>query len=62
MEMNEEQAVAYAIMAIYTLQNSANGDYRLKDIKLKDIEEEMKVMFRIYNKNSVIVAIKRIFL
>lgn len=58
MEMNEEQAVAYAIMAIYTLQNSANGDYRLKDIKLKDIEEEMKVMFKIYDKNLIISIVK----
>ena len=56
--MNEEQAIAYAVMAIYTLQNSANGEYRLKDIKLKDIEEEMKVMFKIYDKNLIISVVK----
>lgn len=58
MEMNEEQAVAYAVMAIYTLQNSANGHYKLKDIKLKDIEEEMKVMFKIYDKDLIISIVK----
>jgi len=58
MEMNEEQAIAYALMAIYTLQNSANGEYRLKDIKLKDIEDEMKVMFRIYDKDLIISVVK----
>lgn len=36
--MNNLQATAYAVMAISTLQTSANKENKLKDIKLTDIK------------------------
>ena len=57
--MNKKQATAYAVMAIYTLKNSANGDLKLKDIKLLDIEEEMKCMYRLYKLQYIVEISKR---
>ena len=57
--MNKNQATAYAVMAIYNLQNSANGDFKLKNIKLLDIEEEMKCMYKIYSLKEIVEISKR---
>ena len=52
--MNKLQATAYAVMAISTLQTSANKENKLKDIKLTDIKNEMKTMFRVYRLKEVV--------
>lgn len=52
--MNKKEAAAYAVMAISTLQNSANGFYKLKDIKLQEVEDEMNIMFKLYKKEDII--------
>ena len=57
--MNKNQATAYAVMAIYTLQNSANGEFKLKNIKLLDIEEEMKYMYGLYKLKDIVEISKR---
>lgn len=58
--MNKVEATAYAVMAINTLQNSANGDYKLRDIKLTDIEDEMKMMFKIYKRIDIIELAEKV--
>lgn len=52
--MNKKEAAAYAVMAICTLQNSANGFYKLKDIKLQEVEDEMNIMFKLYKREDII--------
>lgn len=52
--MNKSEAIAYAVLAINTLQNTANGEYKLRDIKLDEIAAEMKAVFKIYKRKTVI--------
>ncbi len=56
---SREEAKAYATVAIYSLQNSANGENKLKDITLDEIEREIDVMLNIYSKEKIIAAAKR---
>lgn len=60
MIMNKLEAISYTVLAINTLQNTANGDYKFKDIKLKEIESEMKAVFRIYKRENVIEIAEKI--
>ncbi|MDO5555574.1 MAG: hypothetical protein Q4G09_02670 [Clostridia bacterium] len=48
--MNKKQAIAYAKIALHTLQKSANKN----SITIYDLEMNMKCAFKLYNKKSAI--------
>ena len=54
--MNKKEAVAYAQVALHTLQNSANKD----DITPNMLGMEMKAIFRLHDRQQVIIRATRI--
>ena len=60
--MNKKQAVAYAQMALSTLQNSANGEDKIKDLDLYFFGDEIKIMFELYPLKVIERKIEKILL
>lgn len=60
--MNKKQAVAYAQMALNTIQNSANGENRIKDLDLYVFGDEVKIMFELYPLKVIERKIEKILL
>lgn len=60
--MNKKQAIAYAQMALHTIQNSANGDFKVKELNIFDFGEEIKIMFELYPLQEIEKKIERILL
>ena len=60
--MNKNQAVAYAQMALSTIQNSANGENKIKDLNLYDFGEEVKIMFELHPLKEIEKRITKILL
>lgn len=60
--MNKKQAVAYAQMALNTIQNSANDEHKIKELNIYDFGEEIKIMFELYPLNVIERKITNILL
>lgn len=60
--MNKNQAVAYAQMALNTIQNSANGENKIKDLDLYVFGDEIKIMFELYPLKVIEKKIEKILL
>lgn len=54
--MEENIIIGYGILALHSLQNSANTEFKLKDINLEDFKNEIKTMIKVYPKE---IAIQR---
>ena len=54
--MNKKEAVAYAQVALHTLQNSANKD----NITPAELGMEMRTIFRLHDRKEVLVRATRI--
>ena len=47
--------VSYGVLALHSLQKSANKDYKLKDFKIEHLADEIEVMIGVYPKEIAIV-------
>lgn len=46
--------VSYGALALYSLQKSANKDYKLKDLKIEHFANEIEAMIGVYPKEIAI--------
>lgn len=46
--------VAYGVLALATLQESGNKDFKLEELRLEDFENEIKTMIKVYPKEIVL--------
>ena len=53
-EVIDNYIVAYGVLALATLQESGNKDFKLKDLRLEDFENEIKTMIKVYPKEIVL--------
>ena len=56
--MKENTIIGYGLLALHSLQNSANTEFKLKDIKLEDFKNEIHTMIKVYPKE---IAIQKSF-
>lgn len=57
--MNKFQAVAYAQMALHTIQNSALGDTKVSNLDLYNFGEEIRIMIELYPLKDIESKIKK---
>lgn len=54
-ELFEKIIVSYGVLALHSLQNSANKDLRLEDLKKEHFANEIKMMISVYPKEVAVV-------
>lgn len=52
--MEEEMIIAYGVLALYTLQESANKDIKIKDIDKSYFANEIRTVYNVYPKEIAI--------
>lgn len=57
---SKDEMIAYILLTIYTLKNSASGNDKFNNITLENIENELEVILNIYDKDLVISTAEKI--
>lgn len=53
-EVIDNYIVAYGVLALATLQESGNKNFKLAELRLDDFENEIKTMIKVYPKEIVL--------